>query len=165
MQKHTLPLVATVCACLLLVGCGEKPAPTESSDAPPAPTGITFAPASQNTPGAPGSAPVAPVEPPPADAPVEKQLAVVVPPENAHFFQAEGKMEAPKNNVELLQRAIIAYEEHGSSQRGDDVSPWPPITELNQLVKYRILRVLPAAPPGQKFVLDPKTRKVTLAPK
>ncbi len=38
-----------------------------------------------------------------------------------------------------------------------------PITDLQELVKARLIKKIPAAPAGKKFVINPTTHKVELA--
>jgi hypothetical protein len=97
-----------------------------------------------------------------AAAPPEKQMDAVVDAANAGFFKEDGDSPAPKDAVSLLNRAIEVYGERRHETDDGDGPKWPVITDLNQLVRYRILRALPAAPPGQKFTMDPRTKVVTL---
>lgn len=97
-------------------------------------------------------------------APPEKGITAVVDPSSSGYFKADGDAGVPKDAVELLNRAIEVYEEKRSRTDDGDGPKWPVLKDLNQLVTYRILRALPAAPMGKKFVLDPKTKKVSLSP-
>jgi hypothetical protein len=81
---------------------------------------------------------------------------------NIFFFDNDGNF-LPKDSVEFLQRAIQNYLSE-QKYKADDSADWPPMTDLSLLVRYKIIRALPAPPTGQKFVLDPQTRKVSLAP-
>jgi hypothetical protein len=65
--------------------------------------------------------------------------------------------------LEFMNLAIDGYERTRASMTEGET--WPPITNINQLIQYRILSRLPAAPAGQQFVLNPATGKVALAPK
>jgi hypothetical protein len=38
----------------------------------------------------------------------------------------------------------------------------PPVKDLSELVKAGIIKAVPAAPPGQQYVIDPKTQTVVL---
>ncbi len=62
--------------------------------------------------------------------------------------------------LEYVESLASGYERTRASQ--SDGTPWPPLTDLNQLVTYRMVSRLPAAPAGQKFVYDPQTGKVSL---
>ena len=63
--------------------------------------------------------------------------------------------------VQILQRAVEVYDDMRSD---DEEKPWPELTDLSLLTKYKILNRLPPAPQGKKFVFNPKTQQVTLAP-
>lgn len=95
----------------------------------------------------------------------EQQIATVVDSANASYFQAQGAAGIPKDAVELLNRAIQVYGERRQETDDGDGPKWPVITDLNQLVRYKILRALPAAPSGKKYALDPRTKVVSLAGK
>ncbi|MEW6307045.1 MAG: hypothetical protein AB1705_26580 [Verrucomicrobiota bacterium] len=90
-------------------------------------------------------------------------VAMVGSESQALFEDGEGNITV-KNGLDFLQRAVAVYDEMATTKH-DDSPEWPPMTDLSLLVKYRVLRALPEAPPGQKFVYDTKTRKVTLASK
>ena len=62
--------------------------------------------------------------------------------------------------VQILQRAVEVYDDQRSD---DEEKPWPELTDLSQLTKYKILNRLPPAPQGKKFVFNPRTKQVTLA--
>jgi hypothetical protein len=95
-------------------------------------------------------------------APPEKQIGAVVESANAALFKEDGEAKAPTDAVSLLNRAIEVYGERRHETDDGDGPQWPVISDLNQLVRYRILRALPAPPPGKKFKLDPKTKVVSL---
>lgn len=67
----------------------------------------------------------------------------------------------------ILEKVVESYEQTREMAGGADnpysQKTYPPLTNLQQLVTYRFLKTLPAAPAGQKFVLDLKTLKVSLA--
>lgn len=96
-------------------------------------------------------------------APPEKQFASVVTPANLQMFGTEGADTAPKNAVEFLNRAVQVYGARRQETDEGDGPTWPVIQSLEQLVQYRILQGLPAAPPGKKFVMDKTTKVVSLA--
>jgi hypothetical protein len=64
--------------------------------------------------------------------------------------------------LEIVQRAVQMYEEFRFTSVEGDARPWPELTDLSQLIKFDVVRSLPAPPPGKRFVLDPKTKKVSL---
>jgi hypothetical protein len=65
--------------------------------------------------------------------------------------------------INYLQSLVDAYNRTRAGQ--SDGTPWPPLTDLQQLVNMRMVARLPVAPAGQKFVFDAASAKVTLAPK
>jgi hypothetical protein len=170
-NSQLLHSVLVLGSCRCLIGCGDKE--TVQETAGPAQTGLaslsqtggsstnqsTAKPPPLNT----GPVQTVPVEFNPT-APPEQQFSKVVEGANMGLFQAEKGVEAPKSALELMTRAVQAYEIRRDESDQGDGPTMPVLTELNQLVKYRILRALPAAPSGQKFVFDSKTKVVTLAP-
>lgn len=153
---------------MFVSGCGDSsPAPAEqvvtpSASTPPADISITHAAPPSGTPPPPGApAPGGAVDnsPPPApDGPLQNLVSKG----NIFFYDDRGNFLAT-DSVDFLHRAIRNYLDT-QKYKADDSPDWPPMTDLSLLVKYRVIRALPAAPAGQKFVLDPKTRKVSLAP-
>jgi hypothetical protein len=97
------------------------------------------------------------------DAPMEQQIRTVLTPTALTYFRNDdGDLIVPKSTVELLQRAVYTYSELQEESQ-ETARPWPRLTDLAQLVQFRVLTALPAPPPGQKFVYDPKTRRVSVA--
>ena len=80
---------------------------------------------------------------------------------SAYFQDGEGEFDA-KSAQEVVERAIVAYREIQTTKH-DDSPDWPVFNDLSLLVKYQILRALPPAPEGQRFVYDATTRKVQVA--
>jgi hypothetical protein len=72
------------------------------------------------------------------------------------------------DTLAALQYASEVYERLKAMDYPDDEEaakrwkPRPPLTDLQQLVQYRIIRAVPAAPAGQKYVYDAQTKKVKL---
>ncbi|MEW6306866.1 MAG: hypothetical protein AB1705_25665 [Verrucomicrobiota bacterium] len=170
MAKHCVLLGALACSALLFTGCGDsKPAATPTpppSPAPAQPVALSTedAPPPPSIPGS-GSVTAAPaIDAPGTAAADENPVVAVLGTEAQAYFQDEEGRVTVKSNLDLVQRAVQVYVDLAKTKH-DDSPDWPPMTDLNLLVKYRILRSLPEAPPGQKFVLDPKTRKVSLAGK
>ncbi len=129
--------------------------PTSASGALPPPPGVTRSVA--ELPGAtaaatPGLPPANPAGP----------LQGLVNPGNVFFYDKDDVF-LPKDPVDFLQRAVQNYMSE-RKYKADDSQDWPMLTDLSLLVQYKIIRALPAPPAGQKFVLDPQTRKVSLAP-
>lgn len=171
-NSHLLLSTLTLGSCLWLAGCGDKE-PVAETPAAPAPTGLTSLtqtsqPTTNQSTEKPPPLNTGPVQTVPVEfnptAPPEQQFSKVVEGANMGLFKAEKGEEAPKNALDLMTRAVQAYEIRRDESDQGDGPTMPVITELNQLVKYRILRALPAAPAGQKFVFDSKTKVVSLAP-
>jgi len=80
---------------------------------------------------------------------------------SAYFQDQDGEFDA-KTAQEVVERAVAAYREIQTTKH-DDSPDWPVFNDLSLLVKYQILRALPPAPEGQRFVYDAATRKVQLA--
>jgi len=75
-------------------------------------------------------------------------------------LDADGK---PIPALEFVNAAIDGYERMRASMTEGET--WPPITNINQLTAYRIIRRLPSAPAGKQYVIDPETKRAALAPK
>ncbi len=167
MSRKSFFLLALATGTLLTGGCGgsetttsaepaRQVAPTIQPDIQPA-----LAPAPQTTPppGPGGVVAAAPATLAPANptGPLENLVAGG----NIFFYDDDNNF-LPKDSVDFLQRAIQSYMDT-RKYKSDDSPDWPPMTDLSLLVQYKVIRALPAPPPGQKFVLNPETRKVTLA--
>jgi hypothetical protein len=143
-------IIAICSAVVCLSGCGPKE--SESVDVPPPSTTppVTMTPAAPPTP-----APTPDTPPPVAGAimPTAESTEVKV-------VDVEGK---PLPILDFMNQAVEFYERTRSGMT--EGTPWPPLTDLNQLVQYGALKRLPAAPDGQKFHLNPETKKVTVVPK
>lgn len=166
--QHTVLCFAV--AGLLAAGCKkDTPQPAPEPPAGGGASGISLtgeAPTVKPTDGLPANTgPVPEVAVDLSGSAPEQQIATVVDSANAAYFQAEGAAGVPKDAVELLNRAIQVYGERRQETDDGDGPKWPVITDLNQLVRYKILRALPAAPSGKKYALDPKTKVVSLADK
>lgn len=138
-----------------LTGCGGSE--SESVMVPPptaAPAVETAAPVAVPEP------PPAPVAPPPAATDNAALPAAAEKPVEFTTVDSDGK---PVPALEFMNMAIDGYERTRASMTEGET--WPPITNVNQLIEYRILSRLPAPPAGQQFVLNPATGKVALAPK
>jgi hypothetical protein len=67
-----------------------------------------------------------------------------------------------------LQRAVEYYERviatrvAQSEEEEKIFKPAPRLTSLQQLVQFRVIKAVPAAPSGMQYVLDPQTRQVKL---
>jgi len=77
------------------------------------------------------------------------------------FFYDDDENFLPKDGVDFLQRAVRSYLDT-QKYKSDDSNDWPQLTDLSMLVQYKVVKALPTPPPGQKYVLDPQTRKVSL---
>ncbi len=109
---------------------------------------------------------VAPVPPPVPGAPVAASTRVD-PTNNDEIFREYNDDGEMRSVTSILEKVVESYEQTREMAGGADnpysQKTYPPLTNLQQLVTYRFLKALPAAPAGQKFVLDPKTLKVSLA--
>ena len=74
-----------------------------------------------------------------------------------------------KQQIEMLNMAVGRFSQKqmtvGMDKFGRPGGGKTPLTSLDQLVKAGVLKAIPAAPAGKKFVLDLTTQKVKLAPK
>jgi hypothetical protein len=139
-----------------LTGCGGNDADSVAVPPPAAAPAVEMAaPAAAVAPAA------APVAPPPATgaAPVASGSAA----DDKTEFTTLDENGKPIPALEFMNLAIDGYNRTRASMTEGEV--WPPITSVEQLIQYRIVSRLPAAPAGQKFVLNPETGKVALAPK
>jgi hypothetical protein len=151
--------VIAMCGVVIgLTGCGGNDA--DSVAVPPPAAAPTVEMAAPTAAVAPAPAP-APVAPPPATGTATLPAGPAAD-EKVEFttVDADGK---PVPALEFMNLAIDGYERTRASMTEGET--WPPITNINQLIQYRILSRLPAAPAGQQFVLNPETGKVALAPK
>lgn len=85
-----------------------------------------------------------------------------------------GPMEMPettdqKRQLDLLNMALSQYAQKqmtaGMGKSGRPGGGKTSLTSLDQLVKAGIIKAIPEAPAGKKFVLDVPTQKVKLEPK
>jgi hypothetical protein len=147
----------------LLAGCGQSqpisappPGPaldleySSAADAPLPPEDVLVIPFEAATEG--------------SDSPDGGAIAAFVTEENRDLFEDEQGRVVAQSGLQVLQRAAEAYQTYRYTAVDEDAVPWPPLTDLSLLVKYRLLRALPAAPAGQKFIIDPKTHQVALVP-
>lgn len=136
-----------------LTACSKQ---EESSVTPPSPpplaASVDLKPETPSAPSVQAAPP--PVAPQAALAPAPAPSAA----DPKEFKDIDGKTISVLEYVESL---ASGYERTRASQT--DGTPWPPLTNLDQLVTHRVVSRLPAAPPGQKFVYDPQTGKVSLA--
>lgn len=103
-----------------------------------------------------------PAATPPPEAPAAAMAPAAAPePEPKEFKDADGKTISLIQHMEAL---VQGYERIRASRNAETPNQMPPLTDLSQLVTMRMVSRLPAAPAGQKFVLDPATGKVSLAP-
>lgn len=160
-------LYAIAVGAIMVCGCDDPvPAPAEKAmpATPATPAEISIAPVapppgSPPPPGAPTPGGVVDNTPPPApDGPLQNLITKG----NIFFYDDKGNFLAT-DSVDFLNRAVRSYQDT-RKYKSDDSPDWPPMTDLSLLVKYKVIRAMPAAPAGQKFVLDPQTRKVVMAP-
>jgi hypothetical protein len=73
------------------------------------------------------------------------------------------------DTIAALERAVEYYDRilrtrvAESEEEEKYFKPVPPLTDLQQLVQYRVIRAVPAGPNGQRYVYDAQTGKVKLA--
>lgn len=170
-MKRVLGFLLGVVVSTVLIGCGEKePQVQEQAQAqpPPLPSSGAIDVAAEHKPSAPPPTGLPPgVYPSVANvqaaAPVSPSgpLDTLVPKGDIFFFDDDGNF-LPKDGVDFLQRAVRSYTST-QKYKSDDSPDWPPLTDLQLLVQYKVIKMIPSAPAGQKFVIDPKTRVVSLA--
>ncbi len=138
-----------------LTGCGGSDADTVAVPPPAAAPAVEMATPVETV------AP-APVAPPPVAGEAPAMAAPAAADAKTEFttLDEDGN---PIPALEFMNAAIDGYERTRASMTEGET--WPPITNVNQLIQYRIISRLPAAPAGQQFVLNPETGKVALAPK
>jgi hypothetical protein len=72
------------------------------------------------------------------------------------------------NTIAALERAVEYYNRvlrtrvAESEEEEKYFKPVPPLTDLQQLIQYRIIRAVPAGPDGRKYVYDAEAGKVKL---
>jgi len=135
-----------------LSGCGSKEAESVAVPPPAAPSPVNMTPTTPT--------PTTPT--PEAPPPVAGGAAILPPVAEAEVkvADAEGK---PLPILDYMNLIVEGYERTRAGMT--EGTPWPPITDLNQLVQVGYVKRLPAAPEGQKFQFNPETKKVTLVPK
>jgi len=148
-MKFVYPITLAMASFIGFAGCKKE---EEVVIAPPPPV----APAVNLT-----AAPPTPATPAPDAAPPPTLAsAPAIPEAEMKLEDGEGK---PLALIDFLNLAASNYERTRAGMT--EGNPWPPLTDLNQLVQYRVIKRLPAAPEGYKFVFNAETRKVTVAPK
>lgn len=143
-----------VVAFALLVAAGCKPEDPPAAPPPPVakpPEAAIAAPSAV--------APPAPVTPPPAGGVAAAAAPAAPEAEPKEIKDPDGKT---LTAIDYLQSLADGYNRTRASQV--EGTPWPPLTDLQLLVKVGFVKRLPSPPAGQKFVFDTTTGKVTLAP-
>lgn len=155
MKPNSALVLAAFAICLS--GCGSKDSDNISLPPPPPAPSADAVPA-VNTAQVP---PPAPVAPPPTPSSEGLPPATPAAPEKGDFttFDENGK---PIPGLDFINLAIDGYNRTRSAQTEGVI--WPPLASVEQLIQYRIITRLPAAPAGQKFVINPEG-KAALAPK
>jgi hypothetical protein len=151
-------IFAGVCAGWMLAGCGEsEPAAPTHSAPPPAAMPILEA--------------AVPAEPVPESMPAldvaggaGNPAGTIAPAREFLLAMEDAEGNRLTDSLAVVQRAVQLYEEarYGGSDT-DNAQPLAEITDLSQLIQHGFLKSLPPSPPGQKFVLDPQTKRVKLA--
>jgi len=151
-MKHVNLTGLAAVSLLCLAGCTKSEDPVVVAPPPAAPPAVNM------TPSAPPTTAPTPDAPPPVAG-----GAAIMPPAaeaEAKVADAEGK---PLPILDYMNLIVEGYERTRAGMT--EGTPWPPITDLNQLVQVGYVKRLPAAPEGQKFQFNPETKKVTLVPK
>lgn len=141
----------------VLVGCDSKSTVTSSGSPPAKSSTAQPLPRVGDTP----ETPPPPPEPGLGNAPAANgntQGAAPIRPVNE-----EGQ---PMSDLEFLNDALIKYGDPAARPNAGDIdasSAGGKLTDISDLVKSGIIKSIPQAPPGKKFVLDKKTNKIVLA--
>ncbi len=139
-----------VVSAVLLAGCGGEQEPEAASmpSSPEAPSiNLTDA-----TPGGEGSAaPAAPEAPeiPPQSADISAEGLVTKDAEGNALDKTAQLQQAVDYYTRVLEPKVPESEEEAKTFKG-----YPPLTDLEQLVKARVIRAVPAAPAGKKYVIE-----------
>ena len=153
------PLTAVLLA-VVVAGCTAKEESTPASapaDGPVAPDTSMPADAATSTPVAP------PGEPP--STPFATGDSTETTTEGVPTKDADGKTidtlaglnRAVEYYTRVLMPMVAEDEEQAKTFKG-----YPPLTSLDQLVQYKVIRAIPAAPSGKKYVYDTKEYNVKL---
>ncbi|MEW6304778.1 MAG: hypothetical protein AB1705_14990, partial [Verrucomicrobiota bacterium] len=130
------------------------------------PVSVAAAPAPDAPPPPPPAAPVDAAAPAPgapaANVPEASTSSAATDP---LFYFRRGEEGQVLNDLQALQQAVDAYSQRAGISEDPDVPAWPNLQDLGQLVKVGLLKALPAPPAGQKYILDEKGIKVSLASK
>ena len=152
-MKKSFTAGLALSACLFAIGCGK----TDETPAPPPPPAPKKAEAAVTTPAV--TAPPA-VTPPPAPA-AGGAAAAAAPaaaePESKEIKDPEGKT---LSALQYMQKLADAYGRMRATQV--EGNQWPPLTDLQQIVNVGMVKRLPSAPAGQKFVFDAQSGNVKL---
>jgi hypothetical protein len=153
--------VLTVSVISLALGCGpqEDPSlPSAGGDASEAGATVAATPAEAS-----------PQTDPAATAPAAPPAPAFSGEVSSEGLPMKDEDDQPLDTLAALQYAVDTYERLRGMDGPDDEEeaktwkPMPEITDLQQLVRYRLIRAVPQAPAGKKYVYDPQTRKVSLA--
>lgn len=151
--------LALVACCLIWTGCNPpKEEEHPAADAPSRPA----------APAAPASTGALESLGAPAPAPPPLQGVAAAPEASSLTPATEGTPASPDAALALLENAAEHYTRElmtrvpADEEEAQNFKPVPPLTNLEQLVQYRLIRAVPAAPPGKKFIYDAKDGKVKL---
>jgi hypothetical protein len=157
MMKNTLTLLSVGAVVGFLSACSP---PEDASSAPPTPPPG----AATSPPASAGAAPAVAA----SEAPAQPPPVAFGGPTTTEGLPAQDESGNSMDTLAALQYASEVYERLKAMDYPDDEEaakrwkPRPPLTDLQQLVQYRIIRAVPAAPAGQKYVYDAQTKKVKL---
>lgn len=150
-MNKTQFLGVAITSCIAVIGCGK----TDETPVPPPPPAPKKAEAAVTTPAV--TAPPA-VTPPPAPAAGGTAAApAAAEPESKEIKDPEGKT---LSALQYMQNLADTYGRMRATQV--EGNQWPPLTDLQQIVNVGLVKRLPSAPAGQKFVFDAQSGNVKL---
>jgi hypothetical protein len=158
--------LACVSTMLLLTGCSPADDEASSADSGGGSSDTTLG--SGANPGAPAAdgqpdAPAAPTEMPFASGTTQAADP------NSSGLPTTGEDGQALDTIAALERAVEYYQRvlrtrvAESEEEEKYFKPVPALTDLQQLVQYRVIRSVPAGPNGQRYVYDVEAGKVKLA--
>lgn len=84
-------------------------------------------------------------------------------PDLGGFDAPDGASDDQKTIIQALNLAVESYDrQRAASVVEAGQEPWPELTTIEDLVKYRVIRALPPAPAGKKWHLNMEKMEVEL---